>query len=454
MNPIKTPREMLFEMLSLPRMAGGRMSGPFTLAEQVAKAIAQFKRLYGKSPSPEDVKALETYAQNMANPTSGLRTGPSAKPRAQHELATDPNLINPDTARDEFLTQSMLNRGQKGTRMAPKVYDVNDPVNIQRMEANQMAGAYDDILAGENANITPSATFFANMAQAKENAALGAGKIPLIDQLKMQFFKQNNRYPEPEELEVLVANWNPVRHQYGEQGVSIVGSRPESRTGMAEWREQARNEGIPEAFLNHPPSDYPNYLKKELEIQKGRLPGVAAKKERKIKGSAPTPGSTITKYDEFGNPIEVQNFKDGGGPLPPDQMRFDMAAMGYNPSKFDPYQQAMADMKARRANPVSPSALARMKASAPVKMTGRALSKAAPFLNVAALPLGAYDTGARLSRGDYPGAIMAGIGTAANAASLHPALTIPASAVALAAEGATGLYDYLMEPRSVMEEMK
>lgn len=452
MNPIKTPREMLFEMLGVPHMAVGRTTAPFTLADQVAKAVAAFTRKFGKSPSPEDVKALEAYAQNLSQPTSGLRTGPSAVPRAQHELATDPNLINPDTARDEFLTQAALGRGQKGTRMAPKVYDVTEPVNIQRMEANQLAGAYDDILAGENANITPSATFFANMAQAKENAALGAGKIPLIDQLKMQFFKQNNRHPEPEELDALVANWNPMRHQYGAQGVSIVGSRPATAKGgaMETWRQAARNEGIQEKYVSKSPADYPQYLIDELEIQKGRLPGVAAKKERVRKGSAPTPGSMITKYDEFGNPVEVQNFRDGTHVLSPDQMRADMSAFGYTPSKFaDPYQSAMADMAARRANPVNPSVLARMKAKA-----GRVGAGAMKGLNVAAVPFSAYDTGDRFSRGDYPGAIMSGIATAANAAALHPALTVPASAVALTAEGANMLRDYLSTPRSVMEEIK
>ena len=450
MNPIKTPREMLFEMLGVPHMAGG---GKYTLAEQVAKAIAAFTRKYGQSPSPEDVKALEAYAQNLSQPTSGLRTGPSAVPRAQHELATNPNLINPDTARDEFLLQSMIGRGQKGTRLTPKVYDVNDPVNVQRIEGNQLAGAYDDMLEGKQfGDTTPSATFFAGQAAARENAALGAGKVPLIDQLKMQFYKQTGRYPDADELNAIIADYNPMRHQYGAQGVSIVGSRPATAKGgaMETWRQAARNEGIQEKYVSKSPADYPQYLVDELEIQKGRLPGVAAKKERARKGSAPTAGSMITKYDEFGNPVEVQNFRDGSLALSPDQMRADMSAFGYTPSKFaDPYQAAMADMASRRANPVSPSALARMKAKA-----GRVGAGAMKGLNVAAVPFSAYDTGDRFSRGDYPGAIMSGIATAANAAALHPALTVPASAVALTAEGANMLRDYLSTPRSVMEEIK
>jgi hypothetical protein len=75
-------------------------------------------------------------------------------------------------------------------------------------------------------------------------------------------------------------------------------------------------------------------------------------------------------------------------------------------------------------------------------------------LNVAAVPLSAYDTGDRLARGDYPGAALSGVTTLANAAALYPPLTVPASVVGLGAEGANMLRDYLMAPKSVMEEMK
>ena len=453
MNPIKTPREMLFEMVGMPRMAGG---GKFALAEQVAKAIAAFKRKTGTSPSPEDIKALEAYAQSLSQPTSGLRTGMSAQPRAAHELATDPNLINPDIARDEFLTQAMTGRGQKGTRLTPKVYDVNDPVTVQRMEGNQLAGAYDDLMAGkEFGNTTPSATFFANQAAARENAALGAGKVPLIDQLKMQFYKQTGRFPDEDELNAVIASYNPMRHQYGSQGASIVGSRPTTARGMGPWREQARAEGIPEAYLNKPPADYPKYLQEELQIQQGIQPGTKPYAPKGRKGSKPTPGSTITKFDEQGNPVEVQNFRDGSLALSPEQMRFDMAAMGGAPSKFaDPYQAAMAEMAARRANPVSQSALARMKRSAPVRMAGKVGSKAMQGLGVAAVPMSAYDAYERAQRGDYPGAAMSGIAAAGNAALLVPGLQVPGTVMSLGAEGANMLRDYLTAPRSVMEEMK
>jgi hypothetical protein len=249
---------------------------------------------------------------------------------------------------------------------------------------------------------------------------------------------------------MVIAEYNPMRHRYGSRGASIVGERPATARGMQDWRGQARTEGIPEAYLNKPPADYPQYLKDELDILKGRLPGVAAKQTRARKGSAPTPGSTITRYDEMGNPVEVQNFAAGSRAISPEQMRFDMAASGLAPSKFaDPYQKALAEAMSRDKSRVSPSALARMRQGA-----GRVGGAGLRGLNVAAVPLSAYDTGDRFARGDYPGAALSGVTTLANAAALYPPLTVPASVVGLGAEGANMLRDYLMAPKSVMEEMK
>ena len=152
----------------------------------------------------------------------------------------------------------------------------------------------------------------------------------------------------------------------------------------------------------------------------------------------------------MGNPIEVQNFAGGRQAISPEQMRFDMAATGYAPSKFeDPYQRALAEATAGSQSRVSPSALARMRQRA-----GRVGSGAMRGLNVAAVPFSAYDTGDRLARSDYPGAALSGVATLANAAALYPPLTVPASVVGLGAEGANMLRDYLTAPRSVLEEMK
>ena len=341
-------------------------------------------------------------------------------------------------------------RGQKGTRLAPKVYDVNDPVTAQRIEGNQLAGAYDDMLEGkEFGNITPSADFFATRASALENAALGAGKTPLIDQLKMQFHKQNGRYPDQEELDVLVANYNAMRHQYGSQGASIVGSRPATARGMGPWREQARAEGIPEAYINKPPADYPKYLQDELQIQQGIQPGTKPYAPKARKGSAPTPGSTITKYDEFGNPVEVQQYAVGNQVLSPDQMRWDMAAMGGAPSAFeDPYAAAIAEMRKRNAAPASPSALARMKSKIGrgLSATGAALTGKRAGQAFGAMGAAGFGEQAakELEEGDTVGAGLNLAGAGASAATMIPKYAtkaIPVAGAALAPISAKEAYD-------------
>jgi hypothetical protein len=76
-------------------------------------------------------------------------------------------------------------------------------------------------------------------------------------------------------MDAVIANYNPMRHQYGEKGASVIGERPPSRTGMPEFRERARMEGIEESALQKPPADYPQHLQDELMIQRGEIPGRA-----------------------------------------------------------------------------------------------------------------------------------------------------------------------------------
>ena len=69
MNPIKTPREMLFELVELPRFAGGeRVVKEFM--PQIARAVAKFKQIYGKPPSQEDVAALRSHLESLSRPTT------------------------------------------------------------------------------------------------------------------------------------------------------------------------------------------------------------------------------------------------------------------------------------------------------------------------------------------------------------------------------------------------
>lgn len=310
MNPIKTPREMLFELVELPRFAAGQTVVK-EFMPQIARAVAKFKQIYGKSPSPEDVAALKTHLEGLSRPTTPLRTGPQAQVRAQYELATDPNLINPN-APDAFLTKAMTGRTQKGTALAPKPLDINDPNVIANIEQKQVAGALDDIV---QPSTTPGSDAIARIATGMENQALGQGKIPLIDQIKLEFFKRNKRYPSDEELEVMIAEFNPLRHQYGEKGLSILGERPATAKGMRDWVSRARTEGISERTLSKPPSDYSQYAKDELMLQQGQLPGVRPLTDKRI------------------NPDRPDGFADGGSVSPSDMEAY-LIAIGAVPQRF------------------------------------------------------------------------------------------------------------------------
>lgn len=326
-NPIKTPEEMLLEMAGIPRYAGGSSVGPF--AKRIAQAVTKYKQMYGKEPTAQELQALERHVAGLSQPTSGLRTGMSAQPRAAFELGTDPNLINPDTARDEFLTKMTTGRTNKGTRLRPITQDITDPSVMKNIEAKQMSGELDEVLPNPQ-SITPSADYFGEVSTNIENAALQGGTL---DKLKQTFYSKNGRFPDEDELNAMVAEFNPARHQYGSEGVGILGSRPATAKGMSDWRNQARNEGIPETLITNPPADYPQYAKDELTIQRGEVPTSAIKESRKRRATEIQP--TDFYVDENGNLVKVYPAqKAAGGHMSPEEMRHMMLVNGKTPQKF------------------------------------------------------------------------------------------------------------------------
>ena len=265
-NPIKTPQEILLEQAGIPHMAGGGLSGG--ASQLFEAAVKKFRQITGRAPTAQEMVELQKHASGFSIPSSPVtRPGMSTEARAFHELRTDPNLMNPEGP-DPFLTQAMLGRTPKGTRLQPKPADINDPQVMANIEARQQAGTLPDEIVNPS-SITPTADYLANMSKSIEDTALSGGAL---DKLKQAFVKQHGRYPNEDELNALIADWNAVRHQYGEQGVSVVGLRPPTAKGMSEWRQQARTEGIPESALNKPPADYPGYLTEELMLQKGYVP--------------------------------------------------------------------------------------------------------------------------------------------------------------------------------------
>jgi hypothetical protein len=124
-----------------------------------------------------------------------------------------------------------------------------------------------------------------------------------------------------------------MRQQYGPKGMSVVGDRPPTAKGMKEYRTEARNEGVQESALTKPPSDYPQYLQDELELQRGILPakGMQEAKKRIPKDVQPTD----FYVDENGNLVKVYpTMKADGGHITPEEMRHMMLVQGQTPQKF------------------------------------------------------------------------------------------------------------------------
>lgn len=472
MNPIKTPRELLFELAHIPHMADGRrvVQAGGEVKKMIEDAIQKYIRLYKKPPPPEDIKALEAHAASLTQKPT-IWSDPVTQARARHELATNPGLINPEDMRDPFITQAMVGRGVKGTRQAPFVADIADP-NLQRsLEVKQMSGKLADLAGEQNIpSTTPAADALAKIATGLEQSALSAGKVPLIDKLKMEFFKKNKRYPNEEELERIVAEFNPLRHQYGQAGASIVQSRPPTAKGMSDWRSRARSEGVPEVYLKKPPADYPNYLQAELDIAKGVQPTVRQSSDDLIK-------NPNREYAE-GRSVTA---------LSPREMQADMVVNNVSPSKFeDPYERAIREAKKKHV-PVAESRLdkivrlsslpfavsavdtaaQRLKEGAPgeaalhgasalglgMAATKKYLKPGLAIAGAAMAPLDIEEAIKRYKQGDRTGAVLSAIMAASNASQVHPVTAVPGALIGMGTAFADALRDK-PEPRSVMEDYK
>ena len=413
MNPIKTPRQMLFEMSGiLPGYSNlGKVEKAADLGvdiyKKITKAISDYTRKTGSPPSPEDVKSLHDYARSLSKGPFVPKHDPETQARATHALATDPNLratspvvnergitknFNPETAPDEFLSRAMLGRGARGTMLRPKTMEISDPNVVESIESAQSAGRLDDMYPSQS--VTPASDAIARTSTGLENAALASGKVPMIDQIKVEFFQKNKRYPSDEELEMLISAYNPLRHQYGEKGLGVLGERPRTAKGMKDWRESARTEGIPEYAIQDMPSNYLKYMMDELKLQQGEIPT-----------------------------LRPQKFDVGGMVLSPYEMQAEMITRGGEPSRL-----SMKDYL-RAAKKGAGRAMDKIGSSKAARFGTKVLERAMPPVGAAMTAMSAHDTGKRLSKGDYRGAAMSGAMTALDAASMMPVVgMIPGAA--------------------------
>ena len=321
-------------MAGIPRMAGGKaVVGQFD--NMIAAAIAKYKQLNKRAPSAQEVEQLKSHVQGLSSPTSPiLRTNKDTQARAAYELGTDLNLINPDTARDEFLTKMTTGRTTKGTNLRPIAQDVSDPSVIKNIEAQQMGGQLDEMIPGvSQSSTTPSADYFANTARGIENEAISGKSLDDLKQVFNDFVAKNGRQPEQDELSAIIADYNVVRHQYGPKGASVVNERPGTAKGMEAYRTEARANAIPEAYLTKRPGNYPQYLQDELTLAKGELPTTTMKEVKKKRASGIEP--TDFYIDEEGNLVKVfPTMKAEGGQITPEEMRHMMIVNGQTPEKF------------------------------------------------------------------------------------------------------------------------
>ena len=301
------------------------------------QAVKKLETVFGKPLTGEQKQQLAQEVSALSAPKNPVRatlTPPEAA-RNRYELASNPQLINPDTARDEFLLQATLGRGNKGTRNEAMTVDINSPEIGMQIEKLQQAGALEKLgvpNATRGGSTTPGADYLANMTEAKQNFVLH--NRGLYDDLLYTFKKQNNRSPTQEEMDQVIAAYNPLRHQYGEKGKSIVTERPKTAKGMEEYRANARLEGVPESYLYHRPGNYRQELLNELDIAQGITPATKTVEQRAPKARDIDPTDSYYDPDSGAFVSVYPTMKAAGGSIHPDSMMAEMNAYGYTPQKY------------------------------------------------------------------------------------------------------------------------
>jgi len=486
MNPIKTPRQMMMEMAGLPvQMAEGstpKKKVAVDVVRSAAKAVKDYRRIYGKNPSPQEMDELRRAVWESQQVRSPIKSDPVTQARANFLMANDPNYVasspvtlggtsitrnfNPATSPDPFLYQTQFGRKPKGSWLPQESVNIDDPSVRAQIDAAQLSGDLEPGVSSE---------YFGDMARAIENYALRSGKEPVLDQLKQDFVKKHGRYPDFDETNAMVAEYNVMRHQHGPMGPSVVTKRPGSRTGMQEWVSQARNEGLPESYVSSRPYNYSDRLKAELQIAKGETPARRVRTEEIEQAPEARDRGYHISYDEDGNPSLVQNFREGSLALPADQMRADMAVAGY-----DPYENALEQRRleqrakaakmankegllsktmrramplmapgsveaaadsAREGRPVEAALHGSNAAAALAAMKRKLMRPAVGVMGATSVPLSASDAYKRYQRGDTTGAMISGVETAGNAMQMLPFLPAQVAGTVLGM-GAAGVNAY------------
>lgn len=387
MNPIKTSQEMLAEMAGIPHLAGGS-AVPNLLTSGAAQIfndlVKKATRLKGAPLTAQELAIVEKHANSLTKPAPVNINKVLQKPevnysKSTYELGTDPNLVNPDDLRDPFVVKQMMpSRTKAGTNQAPITEEISalgtkeaPEVTAKGEYAGEVApkisssdipsyaeeGMHPGSLTDTDLPVsqstwapssTPSSDYLAQMSQRIEQNALNEkaiGKdITVYEMLREQFAKENGRYPTADEFEQLVAAYNPARANYrgGElrnpttgEGYDALAGRPSTARGMEAWRQEGRDYGILENYLQRKTNKYSQPMQDALEILRGEIPLSKIKKEKQIKSSTPDLQPIETRIDENGNLVKVYPaVKKDGGHITAEQMRHMMVAHGKEPEKF------------------------------------------------------------------------------------------------------------------------
>ena len=330
MTPFKTPKQMMMEMAGLPHYAGGReVLGKYVssgVKQLMDEAVKRFTRSAGRAPHPQEMAELEQHAQQFARPKYTPKTDPVTQARAAHALRVDPNInteMAPIYARDPFLTQQAFGRGVKGTHFAPETLDINDQ-KVAQMVGEEVGGFRS--AGAPKASLTPGAEWMVEKSEDVIARQLG-GKGDIGGQLKQAFLEKTGRNPNEDEMNALIAAFNPARHNFtGQQIGDVLVQRPKSRVGMPEWRENARATGLPESYTEHRPLGYSQNLKDEMALASGQVPSAQPEFEREAakiakRRNRPAPEPKEVTYDENGVP---HYHYAGGGVITPRDMQADL----------------------------------------------------------------------------------------------------------------------------------
>jgi len=321
---------MMMEMAGLPHYAGGReVFGKYVssgVKQLMDEAVKRFTRSAGRAPHAQEMVELEQHAQQFAKPAYAPKTDPVTQARAAHALRVDPNInteMAPIYARDPFLTQQAFGRGVKGTHISPDTLDINDQ-KVAQMVGEEVGGFRS--AGAPKTSLTPGAEWMAEKSEDVIARQLG-GKGDIGGQLKQAFLEKTGRNPNEDEMNALIAAFNPARHNFtGQEIGDVLVQRPKSRVGMPEWRENARATGLPESYTEHRPGGYSQNLKDEMAIASGRVPAAQPEFEREAakiakRRNRPAPEPKEVTYDENGVP---HYHYAGGGSISPRDMQADL----------------------------------------------------------------------------------------------------------------------------------